>query len=64
MSFDMEPDHDEHTECRREIERLRAGNTELREVLRQVLRNWRVGHQADEYPALLIAAAEAEGAGE
>ena len=24
MSFDMEPDHDEHAECRHEIKRLRA----------------------------------------
>jgi len=30
MSFDMEPDHDEHVECRREIERLRRERDELK----------------------------------
>lgn len=27
MSFNIEPDHDEHAECRREIERLRTAIT-------------------------------------
>ena len=29
MSFDMEPDHDEHAECRHEIEKLRALHAEI-----------------------------------
>ena len=30
MSFDMEPDHDEHAECRREIKALQGDNARLR----------------------------------
>ena len=34
MSFDMEPDHDEHAECRHEIKRLRAAHAKHYEPLR------------------------------